>query len=233
MNSSHNHSIMPLASAPVDPSGGCASAGPGDDGAAAMYITQRPASDNESQASLPRSYTLPREFKYYRHPKTRKAMRTDHFVASTNSSDGKLFYTAKSRLYVQFGTQKFGRGTERDVQVKVIYRTTPCKVLWMKLYQMDVQTRGTYNWETYNWDSTPFLSSISFSGDVDSGDENDSGESSQLENETLPQKRPVLRPRPPTHVLRACRGPAKHETKLWTAYKRYFSSKLICHRNEV
>ena len=44
-------------------------------------------------------------------------------------------YTVESRLNVQVGTQKFGRRTERDVQVKVIFRITPCKVFWMRLYQ--------------------------------------------------------------------------------------------------
>jgi len=33
--------------------------------------------------------------------------------------------TVESRLYVQVGTQKFGRRTERDVQVKIIFRITP------------------------------------------------------------------------------------------------------------
>lgn len=42
-------------------------------------------SDIESQVSLPRSYTLPREFKYYRRGRTRRPIQT---VASTNSSDG-------------------------------------------------------------------------------------------------------------------------------------------------
>ncbi|XP_030758544.1 XK-related protein 7-like [Sitophilus oryzae] len=42
-------------------------------------------SDLESQVSLPRSYTLPREFKYYRRQRTGRAMQA---VASTNSSDG-------------------------------------------------------------------------------------------------------------------------------------------------
>lgn len=46
--------------------------------------TQAP-SDLESQVSLPRSYTLPREFKYYRRGRIRKPVRT---IASTNSSDG-------------------------------------------------------------------------------------------------------------------------------------------------
>lgn len=43
------------------------------------------ASDLESQLSLPRSYTLPREFKYYRR---QRAGRSIQPVASTNSSDG-------------------------------------------------------------------------------------------------------------------------------------------------
>lgn len=46
---------------------------------------QAAPSDIESQLSLPRSYTLPREFKYYRRGRARKPMRT---VVSTNSSDG-------------------------------------------------------------------------------------------------------------------------------------------------
>jgi len=31
----------------------------------------------------------------------------------------------ESRLYVQVGTQKFGRRTERDVQMKILFRITP------------------------------------------------------------------------------------------------------------
>lgn len=53
-----------------------------------MYKSYRIPSDLDSQISLPRSYTLPREFKYYRKPRVRKTIRTDHFVTSTNSSDG-------------------------------------------------------------------------------------------------------------------------------------------------
>ncbi|XP_042868182.1 uncharacterized protein LOC122250694 [Penaeus japonicus] len=53
-----------------------------------IYKSYRIPSDLDSQISLPRSYTLPREFKYYRRPKSRKAVRSDHFMASTNSSDG-------------------------------------------------------------------------------------------------------------------------------------------------
>ncbi|XP_018321506.1 XK-related protein 7 [Agrilus planipennis] len=44
-----------------------------------------PPSDLESQLSLPRSYTLPREFKYYRRTRSRRPIRG---VVSTNSSDG-------------------------------------------------------------------------------------------------------------------------------------------------
>lgn len=59
--------------------------------AAAAHAAIYP-SDIDSQISLPRSYTLPREFKYYRrnhHHRVRKNTRNDHFIASTNSSDGK------------------------------------------------------------------------------------------------------------------------------------------------
>lgn len=42
-------------------------------------------SDLESQVSLPRSYTLPREFKYYRRQRAGRHIQT---VVSTNSSDG-------------------------------------------------------------------------------------------------------------------------------------------------
>lgn len=50
--------------------------------------THHPPSDIDSQMSLPRSYTLPREFKYNRRVKSRKM---DNFVASNNSSsDGEL-----------------------------------------------------------------------------------------------------------------------------------------------
>ncbi|XP_022913839.1 XK-related protein 7-like [Onthophagus taurus] len=51
-----------------------------------VEITAPPTtSDIESQISLPRSYTLPREFKYYRRGRSRKPI---HPVPSTNSSDG-------------------------------------------------------------------------------------------------------------------------------------------------
>ena len=54
-----------------------------------IYQSVRASSDLDSQISLPRSYTLPREFKYYRRPKSRKGIRSDQFLTSTNSSDGK------------------------------------------------------------------------------------------------------------------------------------------------
>jgi len=63
---------------------------------------------------------------------------------------GAHLFTVESRLYVQVGTQKFGRKTERDVQVKIIFRIRPCKVFWTRQYRLDAQTSGTYNWETYN-----------------------------------------------------------------------------------
>uniref|UniRef100_A0A336LEL1 XK-related protein n=1 Tax=Culicoides sonorensis TaxID=179676 RepID=A0A336LEL1_CULSO len=45
-----------------------------------------PHSDIDSQISLPRSYTLPREFKYYRKNKRQKPLKNN--IQSTNSSDG-------------------------------------------------------------------------------------------------------------------------------------------------
>lgn len=53
-----------------------------------MYKTYRVSSDLDSQVSLPRSYTLPTQFKYYRRARARKPLRSEHFIASTNSSDG-------------------------------------------------------------------------------------------------------------------------------------------------
>lgn len=53
-----------------------------------MYKANKLPPDLESQISLPRSYTMPREFRFYRKSKPRKTMRSDHFIASTNSSDG-------------------------------------------------------------------------------------------------------------------------------------------------
>ncbi|CAG7785204.1 unnamed protein product [Allacma fusca] len=51
-----------------------------------IYKSYRLPSEIDSQMSLPRSYTLPREFKYKR--KLRKPVKTEHFLPSTNSSDG-------------------------------------------------------------------------------------------------------------------------------------------------
>ena len=64
---------------------------------------------------------------------------------SPSYQDTLVRYTVKSLLYVHVGTQKFRRRTERDVQVKIIFHTTPCKVFWMRMYQLDAQTSGTYN----------------------------------------------------------------------------------------
>jgi len=61
----------------------------GGGGCGVVYKSHRSPSDVDSQVSLPRSYTLPREFKYKK-PKSRKAIRTEHFIHSTNSSDGML-----------------------------------------------------------------------------------------------------------------------------------------------
>jgi hypothetical protein len=45
--------------------------------------------------SLPRSYTLPREFKFNR--QGRKIIKNEHFVASTNSSDGEIVLSQDKR----------------------------------------------------------------------------------------------------------------------------------------
>lgn len=55
-------------------------------------------SDIDSQVSLPRSYTLPREFKYYRRNKGRKLIKNEHFINSTNSSDGKPFSYSHNKI---------------------------------------------------------------------------------------------------------------------------------------
>lgn len=49
--------------------------------------------------SLPRSYTLPREFKFNR--QGRKIIKNEHFVASTNSSDGE-FYQMIERMFLLY-----------------------------------------------------------------------------------------------------------------------------------
>lgn len=59
-----------------------------DERADALFKSYRIPSDLDSQVSLPRSYTLPREFRYHRKPKARRVIRSEHFIASTNSSDG-------------------------------------------------------------------------------------------------------------------------------------------------
>lgn len=46
--------------------------------------------------SLPRSYTLPREFKFNR--EGRKIIKNEHFVASTNSSDGELILNRAEKV---------------------------------------------------------------------------------------------------------------------------------------
>jgi len=92
---------------------------------------------------------------YLRRSREKACFRSDvHVAREGGATKERQVSTPKSRLYVQVGTQKFGRRTERDVQVKITIRITLCKVFRTGLYQLDVQTRGTYNWETYNWDST-------------------------------------------------------------------------------
>ena len=53
----------------------------------------------------------------------------------------------ESRLYVQVGTEKFGRRTdnERDVSENNLLYSAMCKVFWMRLHLLDVQRSGTYN----------------------------------------------------------------------------------------
>jgi len=54
----------------------------------------------------------------------------DHRLVARPEPDNNTFWTdsiVECRLYVQVGTQKFGGGTEGDVQVKMIFRKTPCK----------------------------------------------------------------------------------------------------------
>ncbi|XP_050545132.1 uncharacterized protein LOC126907693 [Daktulosphaira vitifoliae] len=53
-----------------------------------MSKLHKSPSDLDSQISLPRSYTLPREFKFYRKVRPRKTVKPDIFITSTNSSDG-------------------------------------------------------------------------------------------------------------------------------------------------
>lgn len=49
------------------------------------------------QMSLPRSYTLPREFKFNR--QGRKIGKSEHFVHSNNSSDGEYELMSKTFIY--------------------------------------------------------------------------------------------------------------------------------------
>lgn len=83
-SNNHSHAVLAMPSSP-DCGDRCTSP---TDGLPQRVPPQRAPSDMESQISLPRSYTLPRQFKYYRQGKTKKTFRSDHFVASTNSSDG-------------------------------------------------------------------------------------------------------------------------------------------------
>lgn len=72
------------------------------------YKNQYVPSDLDSQISLPRSYTLPREFRYYRRPRPRKPVRTEHFVPSNNSSDGDVDSADDNEIYVPFPSQRVG-----------------------------------------------------------------------------------------------------------------------------
>ena len=70
----------------------------GGGGGGGNFKSYRNSSDIDSQVSLPRSYTLPREFKYKK-PKSRKTIRTEHFIHSTNSSDGNSSKKSTLPLY--------------------------------------------------------------------------------------------------------------------------------------
>ncbi|XP_050356048.1 uncharacterized protein LOC126777158 [Nymphalis io] len=63
---------------------GAGAASSGSDSGERARDTPRPPSDIDSQISLPRSYTLPREFRYWR----RRPRLRDTHVPSNNSSDG-------------------------------------------------------------------------------------------------------------------------------------------------
>jgi len=61
------------------------------------------------------------QFNFHRAIAPWKTERDSNFETNgTCSKDSGI--TVESRLYVQVGTQKFGRRTERDVQVKIIFR---------------------------------------------------------------------------------------------------------------
>ncbi|KFM64988.1 XK-related protein 6, partial [Stegodyphus mimosarum] len=72
------------------------------------YKSHNVPSDLDSQISLPRSYTLPREFRYYRRPRPRKPVRTEHFVPSNNSSDGDVDSADDNEIYVPFPNHRVG-----------------------------------------------------------------------------------------------------------------------------
>ncbi|XP_054717870.1 uncharacterized protein LOC129227348 [Uloborus diversus] len=74
----------------------------------APYKPHNVPSDLDSQISLPRSYTLPREFRYYRRPRPRKPVRTEHFVPSNNSSDGDVDSADDNEIYVPFPNHRAG-----------------------------------------------------------------------------------------------------------------------------
>ncbi|GBM87842.1 hypothetical protein AVEN_58706-1 [Araneus ventricosus] len=81
---------------------------PPDVSVGVMYKSHNVPSDLDSQISLPRSYTLPREFRYYRRPKPRKPVRTEHFVPSNNSSDGDVDSADDNETYVPFPNHRAG-----------------------------------------------------------------------------------------------------------------------------
>ncbi|XP_015909627.1 uncharacterized protein [Parasteatoda tepidariorum] len=81
---------------------------PPDTAMGMAYKSHNIPSDLDSQISLPRSYTLPREFRYYRRPRPRKPVRNEHFVPSNNSSDGDVDSADDNETYVPFPNNRVG-----------------------------------------------------------------------------------------------------------------------------
>lgn len=87
----------------------------------ALYKSYRIPSDIDSQISLPRSYTLPREFKYYRRTRSRKIIKSEHFITSNNSSDGEYSFHPIHLFFSQISAQNLQKllaGWDQCVLVK-------------------------------------------------------------------------------------------------------------------
>ena len=78
-----------------------------------------------TQMSLPRSYTLPREFKFNR--QGRKIIKNEQFIASTNSSDGEIKIIMRLEGFIENYTA-FYQATCRVIAVmKMSSRTISCQ----------------------------------------------------------------------------------------------------------